>query len=663
MSSDAAKSPLPDASTTPISPIQVGDDKKDSNIKPTPRLTWTNETEALLQGWADIASCFNWMHNSSFRKYSKVNNYFAIPIIILSTVGGTLNVSLQGYVPSNYLNYAQAAIGGLGIFTGILTTLQNLFKYAQLSEAHNNVSIGWSKLNRNIQIELSVARDSRKDADSFIKICRSEYDRLIEQSPTIPLDIIELFKNTFKEQNKRKKEEKLNKLKERENVRKQVSKGKTSQYMMNILDEIDEDELVLPDICDSINHTKVYKSVLIDKPIIDTQIDLTSKLNDTEYEVKSTILDKINEIDAKTSGIHQYKLAMIGERLAPLHHENYLYSNNSDDEGIYDKTNQYKQRLRAQTNHDSERRSSKSFSGSRNLNKINNIELGNNYGTRTNEISKFSKIVGSLQTKTPIGFQNSEDYKYQNNQIGNPGSSLSALPLSTSGAIRSDERSSLGPGNKIHDDNQLSIKDEINELSTKGLVKNMKNLFGSVTKKFTRASNPESSLSQEDRNNSRSILSDEKSFSDNVIKVHVPVETELKEIIINNENFNDNKQKSVSLNDSKENELYSVDSRVSFQDKIKILSNTEHNLVDKNDSFKIDQYTPTMDSLLSSLPESRELTVETSIIQNQDPVTEQEISSLTNELSLSNISTFSRLNDGSTPLATPRDENDEEHKY
>ena len=656
MSSDASKSPLPDASTTPISPIQVGDDKKDSNIKPTPRLTWTNETENLLQGWADIASCFNWMHTSSFRKYSKVNNYFAIPIIILSTVGGTLNVSLQGYVPSNYLNYAQAAIGGLGIFTGILTTLQNLFKYAQLSEAHNNVSIGWSKLNRNIQIELSVARESRKDADSFIKICRSEYDRLIEQSPTIPVDIIELFKNTFREQNRRKKEEKLNKLKERENVRKQVSKGKTSQYMMNVLDEIDEDELVLPDICDSINHTKVYKSVLIDKPIIDNQIDLTTKSNDTEYEVKSTILDKINELDAKTSGIHQYKIAMIGERLAPLHHENYLYSNNSDDEGIYDKANQYKQRLRAQTNHDSERRSSKSFSGSRNLNKINNIESGNNYGTRTNEISKFSKIVGSLQTKTPIGFQNSEDYKYPNNQIGNPGSSL-----------RSDERSSLGPGNQLSIKN---VKDEINELSNKGLVKNMKNLFGSVTKKFTRASNPESSLSQEDRNNSGSILSDEKSFSDNAIKVHVPVETELKEIIINNKNFNDNKQKSVSLNDSKENELNSVESRVPFQNQIQILSNTEHNLVDKNDSFKIDQYTPTMGSLLSSLPEPTNLTVETSIIQNQDSsdsrqeiVTEQEISSLTNELSLSNISTFSRLNDGSTPLATPRDENDKEHKY
>ena len=199
-----SKSPVPET-TTVVSPNQSVvssiESKSENQVseegvkKSTPRLTWTNETEALLQGWADISSCFKWMHENSFRKYSKVNNYFAIPIIVLSTISGTLNVSLQGYVPAQYLNVAQAGIGGLGIFTGILTTLQNLFKYAQLSEAHNNVSIGWSKLNRNIQIELSVERSSRKDADSFIKICRSEYDRLIEQSPTIPIDIINAFKS------------------------------------------------------------------------------------------------------------------------------------------------------------------------------------------------------------------------------------------------------------------------------------------------------------------------------------------------------------------------------------------------------------------------------------------------------------------------------------
>lgn len=434
--SNSAQSPMPESSSAPISPSQedkttaptLGGNPNDTVKKNTPRLTWTNETEALLQGWADIASCFKWMHENSFRKYSKVNNYFAIPIIVLSTVSGTLNVSLQGYVPASYLNIAQAGIGGLGIFTGILTTLQNLFKYAQLSEAHNNVSIGWSKLNRNIQIELSVERDSRKDADSFIKICRSEYDRLIEQSPTIPLDIIDAFKKMYKEQNDKKKQEKLNRLKERENLKKQISKGKNNQDVINLLNELEEDELILPDICDSINHTKVYKNVLNNSSILDNQIDLTTKSSPIEQEIKDTMRDKINQLEAKTSGVHQYKLAMIGERLAPFHHQNNVFSHYKEIDNIKDKIDLPFRKGTEQF------RNGRKYSNS--LSYDSNIDKSKE--------NKFTKIA--------------ESFNFKNNDSKNN---------TVEERIRTDSKI----GKEI-------INDEIKELSLKGLVKNISNLFG-----------------------------------------------------------------------------------------------------------------------------------------------------------------------------------------
>lgn len=437
--SNSVQSPVPESSSTPISPsgeeksvVQANDLKGDK--KSTPRLTWTNETEALLQGWADISSCFKWMHENSFRKYSKVNNYFAIPIIVLSTISGTLNVSLQGYVPSSYLNIAQAGIGALGIFTGILTTLQNLFKYAQLSEAHNNVSIGWSKLNRNIQIELSVERDSRKDADSFIKICRSEYDRLIEQSPTIPLDIIETFKKMYKEQNDKKKQEKLNRLKERENLKKQISKGKNNQDVINLLNELEEDELILPDICDSINHTKVYKNVLNNSTIIQNQIDLTTKSSPVEQEIKDTMRDKINELEAKTSGIHQYKLAMIGERLAPLYHQNNLLSHHKEINDIKDKLD-----LHSKKEHH-----------------ITSVRKYSLSGSGDSKEKKFTKIA--------------ESFNFKNNDSNN-----NSFLGRESGAGSRDPEERFRANSKIEKE---IINDEIKELSLKGLVKNITSLFG-----------------------------------------------------------------------------------------------------------------------------------------------------------------------------------------
>ncbi len=162
------------------------------------RLIWTTQSEELLACWADIAMCYKTLHELAYRKYNETNYYFAIPIIVLSTLTGTLNVGLASYVPSDYTSFAQAGIGAINIFTGILTTLSSYFRFAQLSEAHSNASVGWSKLQRNISIELRIECEFRKDADNFIKMCRQDYDRLLEQSPMIPADIISMFNKKFK---------------------------------------------------------------------------------------------------------------------------------------------------------------------------------------------------------------------------------------------------------------------------------------------------------------------------------------------------------------------------------------------------------------------------------------------------------------------------------
>ena len=49
-------------------------------------------------------------------------------------------------------------------------------------ESHSASGISWSKLNRDICIELALDPPRRKPARDFLNICRAEYDRLIEQS-------------------------------------------------------------------------------------------------------------------------------------------------------------------------------------------------------------------------------------------------------------------------------------------------------------------------------------------------------------------------------------------------------------------------------------------------------------------------------------------------
>lgn len=165
--------------------------------KVLPTQSWGNSEEDLLAKWADKASCYRWMHDKTEKKYSRVNMAFTIPVIVLSTLTGTANFGMDSIVPVGFQTYAQLAIGGASIIVGIISTLANFLQYAQGMEAHRVAGISWGKLHRKISVELALPRGQRELCMDFLLVCRSEMDRLIEQSPTIPDDIIQEFEKTF----------------------------------------------------------------------------------------------------------------------------------------------------------------------------------------------------------------------------------------------------------------------------------------------------------------------------------------------------------------------------------------------------------------------------------------------------------------------------------
>jgi len=160
--------------------------------------SWTQECELLLKEWSEKASCYRWLHDKCERKYRYRYYKFSIPVIILSTLTGTANFGMDSYINEENKATATAIVGGLNLFAGILSTLQNFLKVAELMESHRMSSVAWSKLGRNISIELALDPDRRQPQGDFLKISRAEYDRLIEQSPMIDDNIITQFKKKFK---------------------------------------------------------------------------------------------------------------------------------------------------------------------------------------------------------------------------------------------------------------------------------------------------------------------------------------------------------------------------------------------------------------------------------------------------------------------------------
>jgi hypothetical protein len=160
---------------------------------------WTKEQEDLMADWADIAMCYRWLHNKGEGMYKTKNYGMSVPVVLLSTITGSSSLALDTYFGNDQemKRYANIAIGALSLVAGLLQTLGNLFRFAQLSEAHRVASIAWGKFQRQIAVELRIHPNERIDSMDFLKICRTELDRLIEQSPPIPETALKEFDTQF----------------------------------------------------------------------------------------------------------------------------------------------------------------------------------------------------------------------------------------------------------------------------------------------------------------------------------------------------------------------------------------------------------------------------------------------------------------------------------
>ena len=173
-------------------------DKNKDDKKTTITQVWTREQEQLLAEWSEKASGYRWLHSRCEKNYRCRNYTFTIPVIILSTLTGTANFAMDSFVPEENKQMAMACVGGVNIFAGILSTLQNFLRYAELMEGHRLALVSWSKFGRDIAVELALEPKMRKPAFDFLTICRAEFDRLIEQSPSIDDAVTKNFKKVFK---------------------------------------------------------------------------------------------------------------------------------------------------------------------------------------------------------------------------------------------------------------------------------------------------------------------------------------------------------------------------------------------------------------------------------------------------------------------------------
>ena len=228
----------------------IDDENKDSSensltaAQEKIKIEWSPENENILVEWCDYAQCYKWLNSRAHAKYSKWHAWFTIPAIIFSTISGTASFA-QSSLPVQYQSFSPMIIGSINIIVGILTTIQQYLKISELNEAHRVSSIAWDKFARNIKIELAKHPNERIEAKIFLKVCRQEFDRLMETSPDIRESVIHEFNQKFIGKEGSKRQKKFELLKKPDIVDRIISVNETRHKWYkdlenNVDDEYDE---------------------------------------------------------------------------------------------------------------------------------------------------------------------------------------------------------------------------------------------------------------------------------------------------------------------------------------------------------------------------------------------------------------------------------------
>jgi hypothetical protein len=165
---------------------------QDSHKEPDMKI-WNDSEVELLKRWGEVSSSYRFLHDRAFRIFQLRNYCFTIPVIVLSTISGTASFSISSF-PLDYQVYVPMVIGGINILVGIVQTIAQFLRISELAESHRVASTAYGKFSRNIATELSLPPNNRTyNGIDFVQMCRAEMDRLLEQSPIIPMNLLSDF--------------------------------------------------------------------------------------------------------------------------------------------------------------------------------------------------------------------------------------------------------------------------------------------------------------------------------------------------------------------------------------------------------------------------------------------------------------------------------------
>jgi hypothetical protein len=155
-----------------------------------PDIDWNAGLEQVIKKEGEQAESMFVLHNNSSKISSRNNDWIMIPSIVLQTLTGFLSATGGMINPM--------ILGGVSVFTGILSTLLSYYKFSAKAEGHRVVALLYLKIYKLVEVELALPIDQRMGANKLLDDVRKKIAHIQEIAPDIPDSVIDSYKHKFK---------------------------------------------------------------------------------------------------------------------------------------------------------------------------------------------------------------------------------------------------------------------------------------------------------------------------------------------------------------------------------------------------------------------------------------------------------------------------------
>ena len=170
-------------------------------------IEWTDTLEDYFAKIGEKAQGYSLLHKQAEALYSYRTTLIDLPVIILSTVCGTLSIGGANIFPTDWAETANQAVGALSIGVGVLNTVGTYFAWSKRAEAHRVSSLQYARMSRFLRVELQLPRQERMNCAELLKMIRTDWERLTEISPILPDGLITEFRSMYQKRNVSKPDE------------------------------------------------------------------------------------------------------------------------------------------------------------------------------------------------------------------------------------------------------------------------------------------------------------------------------------------------------------------------------------------------------------------------------------------------------------------------